>query len=604
MNPPESRLPPLVTLPLRDDDACVQEDTLTSRNGGASTSQKARTTSSIVSWNIGLRGLRQLTDSNRTFDQHTTKDEHGVSRAKGYGGVENLLASLGEDVNVVCLQETKLNSKDDLSLATATPSGWDSFFSICRLNKKGKTGYAGVAVYFRSEVMVFGAEEGITGMLAGGQGGDDVAGGAGSNDGGLEGNLPGFHSSVDEAMRSRFTHERMTELESEGRCLVVDFGTFVLINVYVPAVTSSDEAEAEKRVEFKKDFLEAVEIRYRALLKQNRHVVLCGDWNVSHMGIDSAHAPKLKSKGEVKAYITRNPGRAWLERMLNPTGNQSRDTNGNEYGTNADTLSDMSDTYPPLLDVFRHHYPQVQGAYTCWNISAGAQLTNHGSRIDYFLSDIKFHEKFVTRSGVAQKHEGSDHCPVFITVRNEVWRMRSGDEYYPPSLASSVSFASAGRQTLLAGFFVKNIDGEKSESARFPSSDTDTRKRKQQTKVDIKSFFRRVGGGGSEALGVGGQAATATTAMAPTPTTAPALTPPNLPSTTPTASKETVDAWRRIQQRQKPPKCKGHGEECKVRKVSKQGPNFGRVFFACPRPAGDVKNGGDCGFFQWAYDRK
>jgi hypothetical protein len=36
----------------------------------------------------------------------------------------------------------------------------------------------------------------------------------------------------------------------------------------------------------------------------------------------------------------------------------------------------------------------------------------------------------------------------------------------------------------------------------------------------------------------------------------------------------------------------------------KQGANFGRVFFACPRPAGDVRNGGDCGFFQWAYDRK
>ena len=45
-------------------------------------------------------------------------------------------------------------------------------------------------------------------------------------------------------------------------------------------------------------------------------------------------------------------------------------------------------------------------------------------------------------------------------------------------------------------------------------------------------------------------------------------------------------------------------EPAKVRKVTKAGPNFGRVFFACPRPAGDRANGGDCGFFQWAYDRK
>jgi len=71
-----------------------------------------------------------------------------------------------------------------------------------------------------------------------------------------------------------------------------------------------------------------------------------------------------------------------------------------------------------------------------------------------------------------------------------------------------------------------------------------------------------------------------------------------------TASKETIEAWQRIRLRQQPPKCKGHGETCKVRTVKKPGPNCGRVFFACPRPAGERSAGGDCGFFQWAYDRK
>jgi AP endonuclease-2 len=53
---------------------------------------------------------------------------------------------------------------------------------------------------------------------------------------------------------------------------VVDFGSFVLFNLYVPATCSDDEV----RVAFKLDFLTAVEIRYRALMDAGRRVVLCG----------------------------------------------------------------------------------------------------------------------------------------------------------------------------------------------------------------------------------------------------------------------------------------------------------------------------------------
>ena len=49
----------------------------------------------IVSWNIGLRGLRQLVDASRGADKVSAKDEHGVSRQLGYGGIEALLDSLG-----------------------------------------------------------------------------------------------------------------------------------------------------------------------------------------------------------------------------------------------------------------------------------------------------------------------------------------------------------------------------------------------------------------------------------------------------------------------------------------------------------------------------
>lgn len=98
----------------------------------------------IVSWNIGLRGLRQLVNQHRGSEKVAAKDEHGVSRQLGYGSIGNLLASLGPSVRVLCLQETKLSSRGDLDRQLACPEGWDSFFSVCRA--PGKGGYAGIAV--------------------------------------------------------------------------------------------------------------------------------------------------------------------------------------------------------------------------------------------------------------------------------------------------------------------------------------------------------------------------------------------------------------------------------------------------------------------------
>ena len=98
----------------------------------------------IVSWNIGLRGLRQLVDQHRGSEKVAAKDEHGVSRQLGFGSIANLLASLGPSVRVVCLQETKLSTRGDLDRQLACPEGWDSFFSVCRA--PGKGGYAGTAV--------------------------------------------------------------------------------------------------------------------------------------------------------------------------------------------------------------------------------------------------------------------------------------------------------------------------------------------------------------------------------------------------------------------------------------------------------------------------
>ncbi|BDA45375.1 probable DNA-(apurinic or apyrimidinic site) lyase 2 [Coccomyxa sp. Obi] len=61
--------------------------------------------------------------------------------------------------------------------------------------------------------------------------------------------------------------------------------------------------------------------------------------------------------------------------------------------------------------------------------------------------------------------------------------------------------------------------------------------------------------------------------------------------------------WKQIQDRMKPPLCKGHGEPCVIRQVKKSGVNQGRVFYVCRRAAGNPPVG-RCDHFAWAADRQ
>ena len=147
-----------------------------------------------------------------------------------------------------------------------------------------------------------------------------------------------------------------------------------------------------------------------------------------------------------------------------------------------------------LVDVFRAAYPEVTGAYTCWNVAAGAQLTNHGSRIDYFLVDPDF-ARSVTRCGIARSHPGSDHCPVFIAVAAPTDVFRNAEDVETrarrvlPALVSSVALARAGRQARLTGFFRKSAPPAAAET--YPRAAGVSVGAKRRGDVSIRSFFAR-----------------------------------------------------------------------------------------------------------------
>lgn len=216
-------------------------------------------------------------------------------------------------------------------------------------------------------------------------------------------------------------------------------------------------------------------------------------------------------------FVERSPSRSWLSRQLvlhhgepskdgdctNTDNNRGDEgagggggsgvsvNGGGGRGGGAEEAGDSGGSGGRVLvDVFRRRYPKLRGAYTCWNVSAGAQLTNFGSRLDYFLTDTQL-APAVLRTGIAPAHQGSDHAPVFITFQPGLLhpsvpvvptpgapksgsgrRLTSanGDgcgakeetpvAVFPsPPLASSVMLAGSGRQGRLDGFFVAAAAG-------------------------------------------------------------------------------------------------------------------------------------------------
>jgi hypothetical protein len=74
-----------------------------------------------------------------------------------------------------------------------------------------------------------------------------------------------------------------------------------------------------------------------------------------------------------------------------------------------------------------------------------------------------------------------------------------------------------------------------------------------------------------------------------------------------TARKAAEAAWSFMRRQLTPPECAGHNETCVVRVVKKDGPNFGRIYFVCPRstfPSKKRPNAEDCGHFKWAHTQR
>lgn len=164
-------------------------------------------------------------------------------------------------------------------------------------------------------------------------------------------------------------------LDSEGRCVILEFPAFVLLGVYSPATRD------ETRDGFRLGFINALDARIRNLVAMGKRVFVAGDLNISRDAIDSAQATEaIRKRISTEDEFISNPARRLFNHMLA----DGRVIGGRDEGREL----------PILHDICRSFHPDRRGMYTCWEQRINARPGNYGSRIDYVLCSLDIKEWF------------------------------------------------------------------------------------------------------------------------------------------------------------------------------------------------------------------
>jgi exodeoxyribonuclease III len=165
------------------------------------------------------------------------------------------------------------------------------------------------------------------------------------------------------------------EFDQEGRYIEADFGHYVVISLYAPSGSASDERFASKL-----RFLDVFYPHLKALRASGKEVIVCADWNIAHQEID------LKNwKGNLKNAGFTPQERAWLSRVIDELG---------------------------FVDAFRQLDPRPE-QYSWWSNRGAAYENNVGWRLDYHLVTPGLAAKAKTCS-IFRDQRFSDHAPVTV----------------------------------------------------------------------------------------------------------------------------------------------------------------------------------------------
>ncbi len=166
------------------------------------------------------------------------------------------------------------------------------------------------------------------------------------------------------------------EYYNEGRVIELDFGDFILFNIYFPNGQMGDY-RLNYKLEFYADLLKYL----KELKAQGKNLIVTGDYNTAHKEIDLANP---KENENYSGFLPIE--RACLDDLI-------------EVG---------------FVDVFRE-FNQEKGQYTWWTYRFGARRRNIGWRIDYFFVNQEFLPK-VQDMRILKEVLGSDHCPISLII--------------------------------------------------------------------------------------------------------------------------------------------------------------------------------------------
>lgn len=162
----------------------------------------------------------------------------------------------GQDVDVVCLQETKAQ-ESQLSDPVFHPEGFD-----CHYFDAQKKGYSGTALFSRKTP-------------------DKVSRGIGCE-----------------------------IADTEGRYVQADYPGLSIASLYLPSGSAGEERQARK-MKFLDFYIEFM----RKLRRKRREFIICGDWNICHKPIDIRN---WKANQKNSGFLPEE--RAWLDTLYDEVG--------------------------------------------------------------------------------------------------------------------------------------------------------------------------------------------------------------------------------------------------------------------------------------------
>lgn len=247
-----------------------------------------------------------------------TVNVNGI-RAAARKGFFDWLAK--QKADVVCIQETKAQ-QHQLVDPVFYPKGYYHYYVDAE-----KKGYSGVALYCRQQ------PDNVTTKIGWQRGADD-----------------------------------------EGRYVQADFGKLSVASIYLPSGSSGDHRQVMKF-----DFLDRYLPLLKKQIKQQRHYILCGDWNIAHKQIDLKN---WRANQKNSGFLPEE--RAWL-----------------------DTIFDLG-----WVDAFRA-IDQRADQYTWWSNRGQAWANNVGWRIDYQIVSKHLKDK-VQKASIYKTERFSDHAPLLM----------------------------------------------------------------------------------------------------------------------------------------------------------------------------------------------